>query len=396
MPDNLRICVQNLCTVTWIAGCYYLKNLFVALRLQEPAPEVVLLGSTPLSDEVLQVDQKITAPSPRWLLPERLLQRIPRPLDWNITREVRLRTLLHQYGIDAAFVSYDYFTMALDMPVLTWIPDFQHIYMPEMFTGQEIDQRNAKFRQAAHSASLVLLSSEAARRDFAHFAPDQAHKGRVLSFVSWIPETVYERDSGWVSLRYHLPERFVLLPNAFYKHKNHQVVIDALVQLKSSRPEIAVVCTGYTHDYRTPSYFSELLTQISEAGVRDHLIILGLVSREDVFPLMRQSLAVLQPSFFEGWNTAVEEAKSLGKRMILSDLPVHREQNPPASLYFDPHDPTALAECLVKAYEEVQPGPDQALEMEARAAMMSRTRAYGATFMRIVREAISASTASTA
>lgn len=395
MPNNLRICFQNDCSVNWIAGCYYLKNLFTALRMQEPTPEIVLLGRTPLSDEILTVDQQITAPPARWPLPERLLQRIPRQLDRNITRAARLRTLLHQHRIAAAFVTYD-FTMALDVPRLCWIPDFQHVHLPEMFTTQEINQRNAKFRQAAHAASLVLLSSEAARRDFAQFAPDLAHKGRVLSFVSWIPETVYERDPGWISPRYHLPERFFLLPNQFFKHKNHQVVIDALVQLKNTHPEIIVVCTGYTHDYRSPNYFPELLARISQAAVRDQLIILGLVPRDEVFPLMRQALAVLQPSFFEGWNTAVEEAKSLGKRMIISDLPVHCEQNPPASLYFDPNDPTALADCLVKVYNEIQPGPDRALEAQARAVMMPRMRAYGETFMEIVREAVRASSASTA
>ena len=63
-----------------------------------------------------------------------------------------------------------------------------------------------------------------------------------------------------------------------------------------------------------------------------------MLPRAHVFRLMRQSLAVLQPSLFEGWSTSVEEAKSVGKRMILLDIPVHREQDPPRALFFDPRD----------------------------------------------------------
>jgi glycosyltransferase involved in cell wall biosynthesis len=41
---------------------------------------------------------------------------------------------------------------------------------------------------------------------------------------------------------------------------------------------------------------------------------------------MRASTALINPSLFEGWSTTVEEAKSTGTPMILSDLGVHREQ----------------------------------------------------------------------
>ena len=69
-----------------------------------------------------------------------------------------------------------------------------------------------------------------------------------------------------------------------------------------------------------------------------------MVPREDLYQLIRQSLAVLQPSLFEGWSTTVEEAKSIGKQIILSDLPVHREQVESGARFFDANDPNSLAE----------------------------------------------------
>lgn len=44
--------------------------------------------------------------------------------------------------------------------------------------------------------------------------------------------------------------------------------------------------------------------------------------------LMKHAIAIINPSLFEGGSTTVEEAKSLLKVIILSGIPVHREQNP--------------------------------------------------------------------
>ena len=68
---------------------------------------------------------------------------------------------------------------------------------------------------------------------------------------------------------------------------------------------------------------------------------LGVVPYRDMLGLMRHAVAVINPSLFEGWSTSVEEAKSMGKAVVLSDIPVHREQAPGRGLFFDPRDPDA-------------------------------------------------------
>lgn len=73
-----------------------------------------------------------------------------------------------------------------------------------------------------------------------------------------------------------------------------------------------------------------------------------IVPFADVLALNAAADAVINPSFFEGWATSVEEAKCLGTPLILSDLPVHREQAPDAD-FFDPRDAAALARCLETA-----------------------------------------------
>ncbi|TIN29445.1 hypothetical protein [Mesorhizobium sp.] len=46
---------------------------------------------------------------------------------------------------------------------------------------------------------------------------------------------------------------------------------------------------------------------------------------KDVVALIGAADYLLKPSHIEGWSTTVEEAKSLGTPMLLSDIPLHRE-----------------------------------------------------------------------
>ncbi|MEQ8925246.1 MAG: glycosyltransferase, partial [Fulvivirga sp.] len=74
----------------------------------------------------------------------------------------------------------------------------------------------------------------------------------------------------------------------------------------------------------------------------------GFVDREDQLILMKNSLAVIQPSFFEGWSTVIEDAKLLGKPVLASNLDVHKEQLGKAGYFFDPKDSSELMELLLK------------------------------------------------
>ena len=101
-------------------------------------------------------------------------------------------------------------------------------------------------------------------------------------------------------------------------------------------------------DSRRPGHFEEFMRRATEMGCAEEFKVLGLVSYADLIGLMRYSTALINPSLFEGWSTTVEEAKSLGKTIILSDIPVHREQAPDNGRFFDPGSPTQLADRMIE------------------------------------------------
>jgi len=101
---------------------------------------------------------------------------------------------------------------------------------------------------------------------------------------------------------------------------------------------------------------------------------------------MRQSVATLNPSLFEGWSTTVEEARSIGKRVVLSDICVHLEQDPPGATYFDRNNPDDLAHKLYELWQELTPGPDIVMETKARESLPARLAEFGERFFSIAKE----------
>ena len=102
---------------------------------------------------------------------------------------------------------------------------------------------------------------------------------------------------------------------------------------------------------------------------------------------MRNCIFIINPSLFEGWSSTVEEAKSLGKNIILSDLNVHKEQNPPNALYFSALDDKQLAEILKEKWQSNSFGPDFELEKSARENMLARMKKFGKEYKQILYEA---------
>lgn len=227
-----------------------------------------------------------------------------------------------------------------------WIPDFQHVYLPHFFTSAELAYREKAFVEISSFSSLVFFSSNAALADFKNNFSSEV-KTSVLQFVS-LPPNVEAREvvsASELRALYGIGSSFFYLPNQFWQHKNHLVAFRALSLLIKSGVDVELVCTGDVRDYRKADYYQSVISEIDALGISSKVKILGLVPYEHVYGLMQASTAVINPSLFEGWSSTVEECKTSGRPMLLSDIPVHHEQYEEAS-FFDPKDAASLANLM--------------------------------------------------
>ncbi|RJQ51222.1 MAG: glycosyltransferase [Actinobacteria bacterium] len=272
------------------------------------------------------------------------------------------------------------------VPWLAWAWDFQHKYLPDYFSKTQLRARNQIFADLAADARLIVTSSVDALEDFDRYYPGVRDRLRVLRFRTVPEEDWFAGDVEAVRNRHNLPPRYLVLPNQFWVHKNHRVAFEAMRLLSRKQPDVVLACTGRTEDFRHPRHVTELLEFIKEYDLRERIRILGLLPRDEQIQVIRGASAVVQPSLFEGWSTVVEDARALGKRLFLSDIRVHREQDPPGAVYFDPADPSALAQAIADRWDALPAAPDRAQEEEARQHQLGLVADYARTFLEIARE----------
>ncbi len=103
----------------------------------------------------------------------------------------------------------------------------------------------------------------------------------------------------------------------YYPHKNLDRLLDTFAQLRARWPELHLVFTG-----NKPPQFDAL---IANHPAEPAIVHLGFLPKEQVMALIRDATFFLSLSKFEGFNMSAAEAGLLGKPLVLSDLPVHRE-----------------------------------------------------------------------
>ncbi|MGV3554642.1 MAG: glycosyltransferase [Croceibacterium sp.] len=263
-------------------------------------------------------------------------------------RDAQLAELVEEHRIDVMLEHIRYFGPRFPCPLLCWMPDFQHRHLPRIFTRKAWWRRELGFRAQSIGPRVALVSSESARRDCERAYSSLRGRTEVARFAPTVDVRAVHANALNVRERYGLPQHFVYAPNQYWLHKNHRVVLDALVLLKQAGALAgapAIVMTGDTKDERAPGLFERDMTLARETGVASHFLHFGLVPFADVLALNATADAVLNPSLFEGWASSVEEAKALGSPLILSDIPVHREQAEGA-VFFQPADGAALAQIL--------------------------------------------------
>lgn len=375
--------------VSWLGGVNYFKNLFFALKSQDEKKilPVIFTGLKSDVSDFKGLAEIVRTPlldrrSVAWFAHKILGKVLPK-------QDLLLGQLLKKYQIDLVFHFGTNWRCAT-FPSLGWIPDFQHLYYPNFFSEKEYQGRDRQFDNIVERCTAVLLSSEDARSDYYKRYPGTTKPTHVLRFVSSLCPNVnslpIKKD---IVEKYSLSDPWFHVPNQFWMHKNHSIIIDALNLLKQSGKCPLIVSTGKTDDYRNEGYFRSLKDKIQEYGLEDRFIPLGIVPYEDVVSLMLHSVAVLNPSLFEGWSTSVEESKAMGKKIILSDIPVHREQAPLRGQYFSPDDPRTLSMLLIAASNHFSEDEELRLFLGAQELLSSRLREFATTFEAICEEVLS-------
>lgn len=389
-----RIAMLQLGGREWVGGVIYLENMVRALRLlpDGEAPEIAIVASGAVDRRSLgggTAGLTIRHYTYRRAMgPARRTASLARGVVKD-RRMMSLERLVQELAADVLLPSSTALGRNFPCPWVGWIPDLQHRRLPCFFPTAEIHRRDAQFSRLVQEAPHLILSSQQASADLTEWLDVDPRDTSVLSFPSLIDPASYDDDPAAVASRFDLPERYLIFPSQFWAHKNHGTLFEAIKILRDKRlAEPTVVCTGWPGDSRDPHYFARQQDWIRRHRLERRIRILGLLPRHDQVQLLRRAAGVVQPSLFEGWSLVVEDARALGKRIYVSDIPVHREQSPPDACFFPPDRPDVLAEHIAADWPGLKAGPSAASEDGARLEQQQRGLAFAHAIEAVVTRAV--------
>ena len=144
--------------------------------------------------------------------------------------------------------------------------------------------------------------------------------------------------------RQGIPEQFMLYPAAFWPHKNHARIVEAIERLARVRDlRLHAVFCGSRGDAERERQFQLVMEMATRCGVADLIHVPGYVSDTDLAALYSCATALVMPTFFGPTNIPVLEAWAHGCPVLTSDIPGIREQAGDAAILVEPRDVDALA-----------------------------------------------------
>ena len=142
-------------------------------------------------------------------------------------------------------------------------------------------------------------------------------------------------------------EPYLVLVGPRLGRRNLQVVLAALRWLRQTGQPCPLVVLAGAERSRT----RRALAAAEQAPIRDRLRLVSTPDQATLEALLRGALALVMPSFLEGWGLPAAEALWLGTPVLAADIAVMHEVCGDLARYFPPDQPQQLARLMLQVLQ---------------------------------------------
>ncbi|MBI5858654.1 MAG: glycosyltransferase family 4 protein [Sphingobacteriales bacterium] len=238
------------------------------------------------------------------------------------------------------------------------IHDLIHERYPEQYNTIDVKIYSRKFRYACANADKIIAISQQTKKDIIEFYKTPEEKITVCyqSCNQVFGATVSTEEKHRVKKIYGFPDNFFLHVGSVIERKNLLNICKA-VSLLQNELDIPLVVIGEGGKYK-----QQVKDYIRQSGIEDRIIFLsetetvkGLLSfktAEDFPAIYQSAIAMIYPSFFEGFGIPVLEALWSRLPVITSNVSCLPEAGGDAAYYVNPTSPEEIAEGMRKIYSD--------------------------------------------
>lgn len=237
-----------------------------------------------------------------------------------------------------------------DIRSVVTIHDMIFERFPAQYSKIDVEIYKRKFKYACDHADRVIAISEQTKKDIMEFY-DTPEKKITVCYQSCNPafgQAVTEKAKQQVKEKYSLPDQYFLYVGSVIERKNLLGICKAIYLLRNELTIPLVVIGDGT------KYKQQVKDFIKQNGLEKQVIFLSedplakvasSFLRAEDFPAIYQSaIAMIYPSFFEGFGIPVLEALWSRVPVITSNVSSLPEAGGDGAYYVDPNRSEEIAE----------------------------------------------------
>ncbi len=226
------------------------------------------------------------------------------------------------------------------------------IFTKGKYQADSLDYLDWSTGRSLRKAKKIIAVSNFTKQEILNFYP-RINPNKIRVIHNGYNHRLYrpiknQKKIEAVLNKYGLIPPYFLYVGRLEKKKNTPYLLEAFSLLKEDYPNWPLKLTlvgSASFGYDEVKYVIEYFNLSSDINMP------GWIEDEDMPYVYRAALAFIFPSKHEGFGIPVIEAMACGTPTAVSDLPVLREVAETASLFFNQNDPRAIADKMIKLYQ---------------------------------------------
>lgn len=362
---NIAILTENL--IGWGGGVDLLKNMILAINSVAITKKInlyIFIQNQPEYKKFKGLKRFLLKMSDNFSVIKEKKEHILFPefqgMEFIFYNKNDFKKALKKFKIDLMFPHMEPSYFNIEITSLGYLYDCQHRYYPEFFDAISIKNRDGLFYEMLNCDKKTIVNSKSAKDDLIKFYNAKPENIFALPFTPKVKEE-YLQDNSRDIEKYNLPEKFFLISNQFWIHKDHPTAFKAFAKLiqNPEHQDVRLICTGLMEDNRRPEYVESLKQLIKDLNCEDKILCLGLIPKLEQIEIMKKASAVVQATLFEGGpgGGCIWDSISLGVPSIVSDISTNLEINDKTVTFFQANNVEDLAQkmsgVLNKTFEKL-------------------------------------------
>lgn len=311
------------------------------IQTEEPFKKVIYQGSK--KQLIKWIPQRFHGPLKvmyrKYILRKHLQQIAPtavlspvskKETDFNKKYDKLLLHEINNYNLPAVFLRR---VDKKNVKLVTTFLDIQDLYYPEFFQDNDLVLRRGFYLMHKEYGSNFIAISEHTKKTMVESLGISPDKIKVI-YLGCHTTLPYPEES--FQKRVDNLGKYFIYPAKFWKHKNHDYIINVVGQLAEEfrKNNYKFILTGGFSN----GDLEELKNKLNKLQIEDLIFSLGYLTENQLKILIQNAQYLFFPSLFEGFGMPVIEAMNLGCPVITSNAGSLPEICLDAAIYFDPKD----------------------------------------------------------